>query len=67
MSLGELIASRDSTITEIAERMGIGEAQVMAWVCGEVPDAVLAARLSNTLDVSLEELYAAVLRTPKII
>lgn len=67
MSLGELIASRGSTIAEIAEKMGIGKEQVMAWVCGEVPDAVLAARLSNALDVSLEELYAAVLRTPKLI
>lgn len=67
MSLGELIASCGSTVSVIAEKMETDKTQVMAWVCGEVPDAFSMARLADILAIPLESLYAAILRTPKII
>ncbi len=66
MSLGELIASHGSTVSEIAEKMETDKMQVMAWVCGETPDAFSTIRLADLLEVSLDRLYAAILRTPKV-
>lgn len=66
MSLGDLIRSCEISIPEIAEKMGVDQAQVMAWVCGEVPDAKFAIRLSEVLGVPLEKLYLAVLHTHQL-
>lgn len=67
MSLGELIASRGSTITEIAERMEVEKTQVMAWVCGEVPGVLFVLRLAGALGIPIKMVYAAILHTPKLI
>lgn len=66
MPLGNLIDSCNQTIPQIAQAMGVNKEQVMAWVCGEVPDAESAVRLSEVLGVPLEKLYLAVLHTQQL-
>lgn len=67
MTLAELIAEKGLTVSSVAQRMDINQVQVMAWVCGEVPDVISAFCLAKALETPMEELYAAILRTPKII
>lgn len=66
MSLGELIFSCGSTVSDLAKKMETDKTQVMAWVCGEIPDAFSAARMAGILEIPLEKLYAAILCTPKV-
>lgn len=66
ITLGELISSSGRKIPEIADRMNVERTQVMAWVCGEVPDALSAIRLAEILGEPLTRVYLSILRTPNL-